>query len=227
MRPKAQTFVARRAPRHPVERLHCGLGRVVDLSRAGMRIACESKPPVEIGQRGAIKLTSPDGALPLTGRVVWIRRAGGWRSKKYEIGVEFVAMTDPLTQAVEQLAQFGFLDSAATCGAKSTSGVGAGGGGSRRWRTAQRKARKAVRVDFDLPNYYDILGVEPEADTVEIKKAYRKLARLCHPDVAADGGDPKRFTQITEAVAVLSDPQRRKSFDQLALTEEAADAETV
>jgi hypothetical protein len=223
MRPKAQTFVARRAPRHPVERLHCGLGRVVDLSRAGMRIACESKPPVEVGQRGAIKLTGPDGALPLTGRVVWIRRTGAWRAKKHEIGIEFVAITEPMRQAVELLAQFGFIDPAAA----SASTGGTSGGGGRRWRSTQQKARRSVRVDFDLPNYYQMLGVEPDAEIAEIKKAYRKLARLCHPDVAADGGDPERFTQITEAVAVLSDPQRRKSFDKLALTEEPADAETV
>ena len=220
MRAKAKPFVMRRDERLPVERLHCGLGQVIDLSRGGMRIACDSKPPVEVGQRGAIKLTCPDGSLPLTGRVVWIRRCGGWRLKKHEIGIEFVAIDEPMRRTVELLAKFGFIDPVS-----ATQGPG-----DQRWRTTsqntQKKAQQAVHVDFDLPNYYQILGVEPDADEAEIKKAYRKLARLYHPDVAADGGDAERFTQITEALAVLSDPKRRRSFDKVALAEAKSDEES-
>ena len=64
-------------------------------------------------------------------------------------------------------------------------------------------------------NYYQILGLKETADTEAIKKAYRRLAKECHPD--AYPGDKKaeeRFKQITEAYAVLSDAKKRKEYDQ-------------
>ena len=65
-------------------------------------------------------------------------------------------------------------------------------------------------------DFYKRLGVTKSASEVEIKKAYRKLARKYHPD--ATGGDPKleeRFKQISEAYAVLSDPKERQKYDHL------------
>lgn len=214
MRRKPQSHIPRRVRRHPVERMFCGLGQVVDLSRAGMRIACDTKPPVEIGQRGAIKLTADTGALPLTGRVVWLRRAGAWPSKKHEIGIEFVAVAEPMRHALDILARFGYIDPIVATG------------GSRRWRKSEHQTRQALRVDFDLPNYYHTLSVEPDADLPAIKKAYRRLARRYHPDVAPDGGDAERFNQITEAFAVLSDPLRRKTFDRMARRQAPAGVES-
>lgn len=64
-------------------------------------------------------------------------------------------------------------------------------------------------------DYYEILGVDRNATEQEIKKAYRKLARKYHPDVNKD--DPQaeeRFKEITRAYEVLSDPQRRRQYDQ-------------
>lgn len=65
-------------------------------------------------------------------------------------------------------------------------------------------------------DFYKVLGVKEKADADEIKKAYRKLAKENHPD--ANQGNPKaaeRFKEIGEAYAVLSDPQKRKQYDQM------------
>ncbi len=65
-------------------------------------------------------------------------------------------------------------------------------------------------------DYYDILGISKEASTDEIKKAYRKQALEWHPDRHKDDKEAaeKRFKEINEAYQVLSDPQKRATFDQ-------------
>jgi molecular chaperone DnaJ len=60
-------------------------------------------------------------------------------------------------------------------------------------------------------DYYDILGVSKNATQEEIKKAFRKQARKHHPDA---GGSEERFKEINEAYEVLSDPEKRKQYDQ-------------
>ena len=59
--------------------------------------------------------------------------------------------------------------------------------------------------------YYDILNIKKDATEIEIKKAYRKLAIKNHPD---KGGDPEKFKEISVAYQVLSDPEKRKTYDQ-------------
>lgn len=64
-------------------------------------------------------------------------------------------------------------------------------------------------------DYYAILGVPRDADAEAIKKAYRKLARKHHPDVAKEPDAQARFQEIGEAYATLKDPERRAAYDQL------------
>ncbi len=64
-------------------------------------------------------------------------------------------------------------------------------------------------------DYYSILGVSKTASADEIKKAYRKLARKYHPDINPDDEEAKKkFQQINEANEVLSDPEKRKKYDE-------------
>jgi curved DNA-binding protein len=64
-------------------------------------------------------------------------------------------------------------------------------------------------------DYYKILGVDKNATPREIKSAYRKLARKLHPDLNPNDKDAKRkFQEVNEANEVLSDPEKRKKYDQ-------------
>ncbi len=66
----------------------------------------------------------------------------------------------------------------------------------------------------DFKDYYAILGVARDASADDIKQAFRKLARLYHPDVAKDKATAEeRFKEINEANEVLSDPEKRKKYD--------------
>jgi curved DNA-binding protein len=69
---------------------------------------------------------------------------------------------------------------------------------------------------MEYKDYYRILGVDRNASQKEIKQAYRKLARQYHPDVnPGDKTAEARFKEINEAHEVLSDPEKRKKYDQL------------
>ena len=69
---------------------------------------------------------------------------------------------------------------------------------------------------MEFKDYYATLGVAPDADDKAVKQAYRKLARQHHPDVKpGDKASEERFKEINEAYQALSDPERRKKYDEL------------
>ncbi len=64
-------------------------------------------------------------------------------------------------------------------------------------------------------DYYEILGVDRNADEKTIKRAYRKLAKKYHPDTnPGDAQAEKKFKEITEAYTILTDPEKKKLYDQ-------------
>ena len=64
-------------------------------------------------------------------------------------------------------------------------------------------------------DYYEVLGVDKNADDAALKKAYRALAKKYHPDMnPGDKEAEKKFKEASEAYAVLSDPEKRRQYDQ-------------
>jgi curved DNA-binding protein len=71
-------------------------------------------------------------------------------------------------------------------------------------------------MPVEFKDYYDVLGVPRTATDAEIKKAFRKLAHKYHPDVAKDKRTAEeKFKEINEANEVLSDPEKRRKYDEL------------
>ena len=71
-------------------------------------------------------------------------------------------------------------------------------------------------------DYYKILGVDRKASQDEIKKAFRKLAHVYHPDKS--GGDEAKFKEASEAYAILSDKNKRAQYDRFGKAGEGAGA---
>ena len=76
-------------------------------------------------------------------------------------------------------------------------------------------------------DYYGTLGVKKNASAEDIRKAFKKLARKHHPDVnPGDKSAEEKFKTLTEANEVLSDPKKRKIYDQLGFYSDNIDAAT-
>lgn len=68
---------------------------------------------------------------------------------------------------------------------------------------------------MQFKDYYETLGVKPDASEAEIKSAFRKLARKYHPDVSKEAGAEDKFKAVNEAYEALRDPEKRRQYDAL------------
>jgi len=74
---------------------------------------------------------------------------------------------------------------------------------------------RAPHEPMEFKDYYAILGVPRNADSKQISEAFRRLARQYHPDVNKDPQAAEKFKEINEAYQVLSDPEKRKRYDEM------------
>jgi hypothetical protein len=196
--PKIQTGQdpRRRMPRHPTDVVHCPLGDLLDLSGTGMRLAIPGRCSLKPGQVLTLKLKTPHGAMPVAARVVWKKRKGLF--KNFEVGLQFEGLKPSQVVALATIARFGFIAGGQVdAGTSQTQEKPAGGDPS------------AVEASLVLSEYYEKLGLTPGADASDIKHAYRKLARACHPDVAPGPENQKKFVELREAYDLLSDHLKR------------------
>lgn len=82
-------------------------------------------------------------------------------------------------------------------------------------RRARNYDGTGCAVEMEPKDYYEILGVRPDADAEALKRAYRTRARTCHPDHHPGEATAEQFKAVQEAYEVLSDPQRRRRYDAL------------
>lgn len=79
--------------------------------------------------------------------------------------------------------------------------------------TSERPTLRSSRISTSS-SLYEVLGIQIGADTVEVKAAYRRLARVLHPDVRSDhDSSADEFMKVHSAYATLSDPGKRADYD--------------
>lgn len=184
--------IPRHAERYETMGLACPLGEISDLSASGMQVRCTGRAPAAKGDIRQFCISSGSQKLEVTGRIVWIRRAG-WRG--FRIGVHFLHLKPGAAAALVQMAKYGFVG-----------------------RTAPGEAppvQEAPKAVMEVEDLYQILGVAPDAPAEVVHAAYRALARTIHPDVCKDPNASAHFILVSKAYSVLKDPERRRQYDRL------------
>lgn len=82
----------------------------------------------------------------------------------------------------------------------------------KRQNTKKDKEFRDAKKNNELPNYYEILGIQVDATQEEIKKKFRELAKKTHPDKTKENSD-EEMTELNKAYEVLSDEENRKRYD--------------
>jgi hypothetical protein len=167
----------RKAHRFNAEWLRTPLGQVKDLSVSGLRISGQGRPTVTKGKVAPVKLLTPQGELNFVGRVAWVKRVKGG----FEAGLELLDVKPHLAARLRELGELGFIPGS---GPAYGSDNGGGSGGSR---------------PSSAPNPYEVLQIEATASDEQVQKAYRRLARLYHPDVNKSPDAANKFKQVVDA----------------------------
>lgn len=205
-RPGDASWRNRKAHRYSGETVRCALGEIADLSASGMRVICNSKPPVKSGGVMPIRLKFSDGTLEVGTQVRWCKRRG---LKRYELGLKFIQLKPGMEKVLEAIARFGMAQAAKHMRDEPSETTNP-------QNHRQKQDRQHIQAEIDLPNYYQVLELEPDATPAQIKSSYRKLATQYHPDRSDAPDAMQRFEAINEAYHILCDAKRRASYHRMA-----------
>lgn len=209
----------RQAERHDAHGLRSPqLGELVDLSTSGMRCKCEGKPKVVVGQRLPLVIQNEGQSIRVSGIIVWVRRMS-LAGSTYQMGVRFFDVRPGITKALDQFARFGCinLNGAAMPFDGDVSGAVEGASAAAAASTnppaSEPQRAETAAITVEVENLYEHLGLDPEADDQQIRKAYHALAMRYHPDHCNDPQSAERFSIVNKSYSVLKDPDRRRKYD--------------
>lgn len=196
---KSQSVDRRSNERFAADMLSCPVGKVVDLSIAGMSLTTDRRPTVKPGQVGGFPLSVGSRTFNLVGRVLRVRRLS---IKQYEIGVAFVNPDQRVVHILTSVARFGFVpkDGVAEEAPRSNA-------------VPETAASSPTPSNRDPAGIYRLLGVSPDASELQINEAFRTMARQYHPDLNRAADAQQHFIAIKQAYDVLRDNDRRQRYD--------------
>lgn len=193
---------------------------MVDLSGGGARIRCSGKTTAAPGQVVQLTINSDEQKLRVTARILRVQRRG---FRSHEIGLAFVDLKPGLASVLEGFARFGFITPSGSAGPAPVTPPWAGEAPAPQQPPVDEKSRKRVlRAILEVPDPYEALEIAPTASDDEIKAAYRRVARSCHPDVSQEPEAAAKFIACTQAYELLVDPGARRLYDQEAAKRAAA-----
>lgn len=178
-----QPVAARREARLHAPDLNCSMGRVADITASGMRLIFPKGELPEVGD--VQRFTFDDGhcTLEVCGCVKWARKGSAF-SRRGEVGIEFVDLTQGQRDAIVRLAVQGKI----------------------------REDRSSF-VRITQNDLYKLLGVTRYASPEQIDKAFDDRSREWGGDDAHDPRAAEQLDEICKAYAVLSDPEKRANYD--------------
>jgi hypothetical protein len=202
---------ARQAERFRTERITSSIGAVVDLSASGARLCTQDWPGVRKGQVFTLSLANNRVLVPVPCRVAWVKRIE--KGPAHEIGVAFVEIRKELAAALESLARYGFIPSDLLPPEATVHEVESPGQAEAKQRA--KRAERVVPKKQEVEDLYGILQVSAGASEAEIRKAYRAMARLLHPDQNPGPDAAALFAKVNKAYVVLRDAELRRRYDQM------------
>ncbi len=186
--------ITRRDERTATAGVRCPLGSIVDLSGAGLKALCTTKPSVLIGHALSIHIEAGDRKIDVMGKVIWIKRLGHLK-KQWHLGVQFEDPSDEIRHTIMAIAH--------KCATKPAE------------NGSKEQVAELPMVEATVEDLYAVLGLTPSASSADIREAYRQLAFHWHPDRCAKPEALKVFGRISKAHSVLRDPVTRRRYDDM------------